>query len=258
MPKTTPIRYSRLRRGITLPSGLEVRTAKASDLDLFLAGYAMAAPGGKVPAHLHEVFEAPPGHLLHDATSGDFRVFDNALTSMVFSGNFPEAGHAVELLLVAVEKGVPVAVLHAGSPESFLQTMADSLTAKGAPNKEVLTSMFLGMRQLAKVHMIATLDPGSRRKGHASQLLEVAQGLYEKLRYVYLYGSFETDRELQGFYRRTGFDVTPAGGSIDFAAAIRPGIGAYAESDERFFFRALLGRQLTAQLAATNGKAFPV
>ncbi|MFE0875956.1 GNAT family N-acetyltransferase [Streptomyces smyrnaeus] len=70
-------------------------------------------------------------------------------------------------------------------------------------------ALTLGMA-IAKIRGLAVADT-TRGQGLAAALLKRAWQVYHQLDYFLLYGSYETDRDLNAFYARCGYTVLAPG-----------------------------------------------
>ncbi|MFE1781262.1 GNAT family N-acetyltransferase [Streptomyces sp. NPDC059506] len=224
-----PVRLSagRLRAGWPGPAGTRVRLARAQDTD---AADALLETAGVriIPALRTAIEEGTAAAALLDGLDGTKNTFHEAVARQMAGHTMAEAMSSVSLTLVAADdQDRPVGTLSVTAPGVIIEKAMDH-------GHSTVEAMTLGVA-IGKVHGLAVAEE-ARGQGLAGTLMKRACQVYDQLGYFMLYGSYETDRDLEAFYTQCGYTVHAPGEGFPLQAFGLP-FGINAGPDQCVFTR---------------------
>ena len=224
--KTAPVSAGRVREGWHGPAGTRIRLARPGEVKAVDA--LLEAAGVQVIPELGQAIEdGSAGSVLLSGleTRGTFH---REAAMAIATGSMATALSVVSLTLVAAaDDGALVGALSVTPPGTILQRMLDE-------GRSPASALTLGVA-IGKVHGLAVADT-HRGQGLGAALLKRAWQVYDLLGFFVLYGSFETDRDLAGFYTGCGYSVLEAGEGFTLAP-LGEAVGIHSGPHERVFVR---------------------
>jgi GNAT superfamily N-acetyltransferase len=200
--RPVPLTADRVRTGWHGPADTRIRLTRGEDCDV--VDTLLATAGVRlIPALRSAVEDGTAGASLLVGLGGNTKTFHRAAAGQIAGHTMAEAMSSVSLTLTAADgRDQPVGALSVTAPG----TIIEKAMKQGYDQIQALT-LALG---LAKVHGLAVSE-AARGQGIAAALLKRAWQVYEQLGYFLLYGSYEAERNLGGFYSRCGYTTFSPG-----------------------------------------------
>jgi len=215
-----------LEKGAPGPGGTLLRLARPGEADDVARLAEMT--GGPLDEYMHGAIETGSASAaLISALSAGSEALLGPAARFARSGD-PTPMTELSLALVAEEDGRIAGALYALPPGRFITQCID----KGLPPTHAAVTATAAI----KIKALA-VDPEWRGRGIATALLGGCTGLYDKLGYHLLYGSFTVGSGLGAFYSARGFDLVPPGSGISMNVFIGLESGIGADGNEQLFAR---------------------
>lgn len=222
-----PLTAARVRQGWETPGGGRIRPIRPGEEDT--ADTLLHTADVELDPHLRRsITDGTLSCVLLNGLGASREAYYTAALTACAKPKLAEGLPALSLVLAAENSSGEVVGVVAGMPPvTVVKTALDH-----GYTREQSIAMSLA---IAKIQGLAVAEH-ARGQGLATALLKRAWQTYHQLGFLLAYSSFETSRDLAGFYTRQGYTVHAPGERLSLERLTIP-FTLHAEDDEQMFSR---------------------